>query len=258
MNTPRHTNQSGLTLIELLAIVALIAILAALIFPVVRGMGDRAKTVNCAAAMRGFGTAALLYRAEHNGYLPPGELVPPSRLGDLVPISPVSSKVKSELLQGGYLEEIPCCPAMRLSAKGVADLKNKTEKNRLKEIGSYSINLYLTQTKIDALPGPYWGGGDYPGASRMAFISETHAFGVADSLSHAGFALNGADWVGLHVAPRDHGNKRLNFMFLDGHIELLAPKVKDDGSYDWTEIFEKNGKNGRHITFRSAFEHDAH
>lgn len=255
MNRMPRRNQSALTIIELLVVVAIVAVLGVLIFPVVHGMSDRAKAVSCAAAMRQFATAALAYRGEHNGYLPPGYLLPPTNTTEKN--NPQDGiNIKKDLVDGGYLKEndLPYCPATRLTRQGISNLKKgQSERDRIREMGSYAINLFLTQTKIESLPGPYWGGYPYPGNARVVFIVEVYFCGLAYAFDSQKFTLNGADWGGLYVAPRDHGNHRLHFMFLDGHMALLGPKVKSDGSYDWSEVFDSWGRDGKYVNTRTAY-----
>lgn len=248
-----NQRRRGLTILELLFAVAILAVLAALMFPTLRGMVNRAKTVNCAALIHQFGTAALAYRSEHNGFLPPGKPVPPVTDDNRNPQSSVD--VKADLLGGGYLLEIPYCPSMRLTSEGIAKLKKgQSEKDRLKEMGSYAINMFLTQTKPEALPGPYWGGHRYPGDHKMMFIGEVYNCGLTWAFSQQNYALDGVNFGGLYIAPRDHGNHRLHFMFLDGHVELIGPTVTGSGEYDWMGLFDSWGKEGKYISARQGRE----
>ena len=253
MTLTPQSGKRGVTILELLVVTVILLALAALLFPALRGMADRAKAVNCAAAIRQFGAAVLAFRGEHNGYLPPGELIAPLTADNQNPQAGVD--IKKQLIEGGYLKELPYCPSMRLSAEGKRKLKKgETEMGRIKEMGSYAINMFLTQTKPEGLPGPYWGGYPYPGHHKMMFIAEAYYCGLTWSFSQQNFALDGADFGGLYVAPRDHGNHRLSFMFLDGHVELIAPKVKGTGDYDWTEAFDSWGRDGRFVGGRRARE----
>jgi prepilin-type N-terminal cleavage/methylation domain-containing protein len=59
----------GFTLIELLVVIAIIVILAALAFPVFRGVLDRAKATKDMSNLRQFGMATQLYMNDNNGVL---------------------------------------------------------------------------------------------------------------------------------------------------------------------------------------------
>jgi len=59
------------TLIELMIVVAIIGILAALLLPALRGARDRALSAECMSNIRQLTQAALLYRDANDGYFPP-------------------------------------------------------------------------------------------------------------------------------------------------------------------------------------------
>lgn len=268
MNTPKCTHQHALTIIELLVVIAILAILAALIFPALRGMNDRMNAANCMTNLRAFGAAVLTYRAEHDGYLPPGPpLLPPKSLSENN--NPrAGADIKKDLIAGGYLKEndLPYCPAMRLSETGRKNLKpGQTPQSIFKRDGSYVLNNYLAQHKIEALPGLNAFG--YPGDSRMLLAAESYFCGLSWAIDHLNITLKGMDYgTSYNHAPRSHGNNRLNFMFLDGHIASLAPKVMEDGTNVWVvrsnnkadlddpEIpFDSSGRNGKYVQQQESY-----
>lgn len=63
-----HTNRHAFTLIELLIVVAIIAILAAIAVPNFLEAQTRSKVSRCAADMRSIRTAIESYRVDHNRY----------------------------------------------------------------------------------------------------------------------------------------------------------------------------------------------
>lgn len=64
----------GFTLIELLVVVAVIGLLVALLFPAVRGAIETARRAECGNNLRQMAAAALLYAADHEGFLPPSSV----------------------------------------------------------------------------------------------------------------------------------------------------------------------------------------
>jgi len=60
-------NRRGFTLGELLAVIGIIAVLAAMLFPVFAGAREAARVVNCAANLHQIGVAAQLYHQDHHG-----------------------------------------------------------------------------------------------------------------------------------------------------------------------------------------------
>ncbi len=69
---PAKSQSSGLSLLELLAVLVVAAILLALLLPVLGRAIDSAKQVGCAANLRAISNGCALYAADYNGYNPPG------------------------------------------------------------------------------------------------------------------------------------------------------------------------------------------
>lgn len=69
--TERQISYVLFTLIELLIVITIIAILAALLLPVLNSARERAKTTSCLSNQKQCGTSLLLYSDAYNGYLPP-------------------------------------------------------------------------------------------------------------------------------------------------------------------------------------------
>ncbi len=91
---PRRT----FTLIEMLVVMAIIAILAAMLCPALAGSRRQASESECRSNLRQMGVSLYLYRADNDGRMPTGE---------------TSGEVFEALYEGGYLEsrEILSCPA---------------------------------------------------------------------------------------------------------------------------------------------------
>lgn len=66
----RGGHPAGLTLTELLVVVLIIIVLAALIFPLVTNLRESALTAKCASNMRQSAIACMAFAAENNGRLP--------------------------------------------------------------------------------------------------------------------------------------------------------------------------------------------
>jgi prepilin-type N-terminal cleavage/methylation domain-containing protein/prepilin-type processing-associated H-X9-DG protein len=63
---------TAFTLIELLIVVAVISILAALLLPALNRVRDRAKAMVCASNLRSLGQWIAMYANDHDGLIPPG------------------------------------------------------------------------------------------------------------------------------------------------------------------------------------------
>ena len=60
----------GFTLIELLVVIAIIAVLIAILLPALGAARDHAKTVQCAANLRGIAQAFRIFSSDHDNHLP--------------------------------------------------------------------------------------------------------------------------------------------------------------------------------------------
>ena len=66
----RTNSPEGFTLVELLTVIAIIGVLAAILIPVVGKVRENAQRASDLANIRSIGQAALVYAQEHNGSLP--------------------------------------------------------------------------------------------------------------------------------------------------------------------------------------------
>lgn len=81
---PRRRNRRGFTLIELMVVIAILAIVAALLLPVFSQARRRARMVSCLSNLRQIGLAMRLYLQDWDGFYPydQGPRFTPSHLED--------------------------------------------------------------------------------------------------------------------------------------------------------------------------------
>ena len=70
--TSNHTSRRGMTLIELLIVLAIISILTAILFPAIARSREAARTTACLSNLQQLGKAIAIYQTDYDGYYPYG------------------------------------------------------------------------------------------------------------------------------------------------------------------------------------------
>jgi prepilin-type N-terminal cleavage/methylation domain-containing protein/prepilin-type processing-associated H-X9-DG protein len=66
-SSPSAGLRAGFTLIELLTVIAIIGILAAIVIPTVSGVREKARSIQCANRIRGWGMAVTMFAVDYKG-----------------------------------------------------------------------------------------------------------------------------------------------------------------------------------------------
>jgi prepilin-type N-terminal cleavage/methylation domain-containing protein len=109
----RFTQSDGFTLVELLVVIAVIAILAALLLPALSGAKERARRAACLNNIRQFIFAAHLYAGDHDDLLPRGQTDNRNTNDTHTPI--LSSATKTNLLRYASPVKVLDCPNLASS-----------------------------------------------------------------------------------------------------------------------------------------------
>ena len=204
MNNPgssRNRSQSGMTLIEVLVVVAVIGVLVALIYPALKAGVGSANRVKCLGNLRQIGVAAELYTQEHNNRFPDIN----AWAMELCPY--FSFKISIENLPT-HTKTIFWCPS-------------------------------ANPAQVDPSPNgtlTYGIGMGYAGMNRIAQLSNNGQPVVLSKLA-AFFDASGKnvwDTTPERVSVR-HG-ACYNVLFADGHAESLQNQQYAPGSYAWLNL----------------------
>jgi prepilin-type N-terminal cleavage/methylation domain-containing protein/prepilin-type processing-associated H-X9-DG protein len=209
-------NRRGFTLIEMLVVIAIIALLAAILVPAVTNSISKAKNIQCMSNMRGLGQAMLQYALQNNQVLPmasdnsqpSGQWAWSYRLLD-AGIFPDYGSV-GELLRKN---EIFRCP----SDKGPGEDKP-----------SFAMNSYISSGT-----GSF---ADYRYMSTIPNPSQTILFAeVWGRQNNAGYTKVDPN-SGFAAFERHKG--KANYTFLDGHVESLHyQQMTDPDDEDWIDLW---------------------
>ncbi|MCH8511973.1 MAG: DUF1559 domain-containing protein [Kiritimatiellae bacterium] len=231
MNTTHPQNRRGFTLIEMLVVIAIIALLAAIIVPSIHRALESAKSTQCASNLRQVGIAMTGYALENNGFLPPAG----SWGGQTAPtwyntISPYLGKEIEDIRDDEIAAITRACP----SWQGRRDLN---ERARLTKPG-FGMNMHpRAGSSLNPNPntaGPVLNGfriiglGDLDAPSRTILLGDSADWHLALS---GGNWVNGNWWTdsnvpgGYYSGHPDRHRGRANYLMADSSVAALQPDV---------------------------------
>ncbi len=236
-------SRGAFTLIELLAVIAIIGVLAAIIIGSVSKIRDAARRTTCTSNLRQLGTAFNLYAADNRGLYPaprqPDNNNPANKSSNP---NPQGDNWQAELgryvfrdqnvgqiKQYGASVNIAHCPSYDLLFTGITQLAATNYKtagygmNFNMNVGGSSLNA-STVTRTTRFPAAAI---NYPAKTVLVGDSSDYHIGV-DSSGWTTFAntdpsnANGKPDGYNSGAPTRHGAVA-NYLFADGHIATLTP-----------------------------------
>jgi len=199
----------GMTLVELLVVVAIIGVLACMLFPVISAVQRNARSAACVSNLRQLGAGVFLYANDNNNLLPTGWISSTSNW--------MMSLVKpTDYIGNGQNALIP----LRLQKKGAVffcpeNVRSASSPSTSGGTTCYGWNHYgLLNKKLGAARNP----------SKLCMISEN--------------ACTGNNWPNLLVegggatirmSATIHGTYS-NVLYFDGHIEQISklPALSDE------------------------------
>ncbi len=204
--------QAGFTLVELLTVIAVIAILAAILFPVIRSVRQKSNTMECASNLRQIHVALNLFANDNNGELPflndPGQELWGSKWQQRIePYCSPESRTTSSATQRAVTESVYWCPSQEPHnpAQGWP--------------GDYAINVLLFRANIFV---------DDPNGQQLPLRVQD----IPDPSNFIFFVDGGGQWANpalyeahadriwaRHSNPGDLKDGTTNAMFADGHVE---------------------------------------
>lgn len=223
MKLRRGQNESGFTLLELLAVIATIATLAALLLPVLGKAKAKAFQANCTSNLHQIGQAWYLYSVDSGGWLV--ESYPGSSnvwvQGDM---SRPAEAVNPDFLRNGKL--YPYAPNINVyhcpSDAGVL-----TEGKRIQNVRSYAMNCFMGARPGSAPLIPSSAVGFKPFFSRESEIprpSEMWVFLDEDERSiNDGFFVvdpNARIWFDLPATSPQRHRTCYSLSFADGRAQV--------------------------------------
>lgn len=258
MNLGGKNRIRAFTLVELLVVIAVIAILAAILLPVLDKAKQRSQTADCLNNMKQLQTCYRLYVDDNNDYLPPNEAMPDLDiswvLGD-AQTDVTSTNIQNGLLfQDNHQVKIYACPANTLMIPN-------GNGGSVRQTRTCSIDFALggyTPPILEA-GGLAQGGNTFNGVTTLAKFSQiqTSSAGVAQKIVFVDEAQNGVDDGCFGIYPvsaqnnawwnlpgcRHDGKRACTFTFADGHAEVWrwhGGAVIADNLLSYADIWNSN------------------
>lgn len=258
MKFERKHQLRAFTLVELLVVIAVIAILAALLLPVLDKAKQRSQTAACLNNMKQLQLCYRMYVDDNDDYLPPNEAIPDMDVSWV--LGNAQTDVTTTNIQNGliyrYNQQVKsyACPANPLMiSDGTGGSVPQTRTCSVDfALGGYAPPAY-------AAGGPARGGGTFNGITTLAKFSQiqTSSAGVAQKIVFVDEAQNGVDDGSFGVYPQSTGNntwwnipgcrhdgkRACTFSFADGHAEVWrwhGSAVIADNSLSYSDIWNNN------------------
>lgn len=208
MKTASHARKSrAFTLIELLTVIAIIGILAAILIPTVGAVRRTAIKAQCASNLHQFGTALNLYRNDNKDFLPNGT-IPNQRL------QWIGTSTVSDLMKYGMTWEMFFCRGNQVYSDA-----QMTEANRLKVINNPGDSIAFGYIY---LPGTNYPATDQYGRTVASRYKETKGSKITYRLIAADLNRKyQSKWDGGTNHNQDNMPIGGNHLYIDGSVKWV-------------------------------------
>ena len=197
----KRNPQSGYTLIEMLVILIILSILAAIIFPVFNRSHCNAHQSSCQSNLKQLGLAMLQYTQDYDERMTP------------VALNAVASSLTPYARPYGWADALlPYCKSTQI-------FQCPSEKSASSEDATQpGFTDYWFNTNLNARPQKEIS------PVNTFLLGEGNAAGEITDARYARRALPRA-WLDNPESPAQRHDKAANYLFLDGHAKTYSPQL---------------------------------
>jgi prepilin-type N-terminal cleavage/methylation domain-containing protein/prepilin-type processing-associated H-X9-DG protein len=220
-----NSSRRAFTLTEILVVIAVVGLLAAILFPVLNRVRANSRTSTCSSNLRQIGVALSLYRTDNSGLYPPVVTLESSP----TPSNGQGVKTQGTWLMSLNLRSPLLCPDVDLS------LKDK-EPDLLPFLSGYAANFNLTRYLGTRAQPILAGRSDirlrYPSLTVAAFDARPLIYGLSEpdallsnnDMTRAARAIAYENEI-LKLSPAATRHQDgANYLFGDGHVKWFRPE----------------------------------
>jgi prepilin-type N-terminal cleavage/methylation domain len=208
LSSPGRPRQHAFTLIELLTVIAIIGILAAIIIPVTGRVRDRARTTQCLSNVRQLAMANILFANENKGVFLVRKEAPRPGGGFIIPNENYDGNWQKTLARHMGLDKVSArsrfiCPAAGMTDEQIAS-GNET---------SYNVSIWLSNAPAYGRASAF--------TKPLVMVADIYVSNV--DFTYPWNVRTQGHWPNRFGTFRHNGNTRRNVGMTDGSARSLSP-----------------------------------